>query len=174
MPPPDPWTEFAQTLREGMVKSGIFKDDLVSTAIEKLKARFNHIDNLTFMGALQNGQTLTLAEKRKLGLSSRKKYDAGFLAFIDFKNLKGRDPRDVYGAVFSAAWFLTKRRMDLARIRMNGLFKAVDILILDDCSVVKNAPKKYAIADVPDLPLPGCTVECCRCIYIVGEMIDFE
>jgi hypothetical protein len=155
-----------------MVNCGIFKSDLIEIAIEKIGARFTHIDDLTCMNALDDGRILSLEEKKKLGLPSRKKYSEGFIAFINLTNLHGRYPNDIYSGVFMAAWFRIKREMALAKMKALGRCKSVDVLVSDDCLAIKGMPKRYGIDDVPELPLPNCTVDCCRCSYILGE-IDF-
>jgi hypothetical protein len=151
-----------------MAKAGIFRPDLIELAIQQIGSNFSHIDDLTCSNALDKGRSLSAEEKRRFGLNVRRKYSDGFISFIDLQSTNGRCPNTIYRNLYMTAWFSTKRKIELARMRQSGVFKTVEILAVDDCSALRGKAKIYAIADTPALPLPGCDVNCCRCSYIVG------
>ncbi|MEJ0044475.1 MAG: hypothetical protein WDM81_20640 [Rhizomicrobium sp.] len=162
------WPELERNLREGMKRSGIFKPEMLESAIEKIKANFSSIDNLTCFDALKRGRELTLAEKRGLGLNSRRKYLDDFISYIDLAGLNGGCPNVIYQDVFMDAVLRTGRAADLERMKAAGVKK---VELLDayggmGCSAVWRARKTYEIAEAPTLPLPHCDLDYCKCSYI--------
>jgi hypothetical protein len=168
--PGEHWVEYEKNLRENLVESGLFKSDFIDSAILKIKDKYKYFDDLTYMNALDTGRVLSLEEKKKIGLPTRRKYFEGFIAFIDVKNLHGRCPRSIFGNVLSRAWFRTHQAIELAKIKASPYVKTVKILVVDDCSAIEAAPKTYATNATPILPLPGCDAACCRCSYNIDDI----
>jgi hypothetical protein len=164
------WLEYEKNLRETLIRSGIFKSELIESAIQKIKYKYKYFDDLTYMTALDTGPILSLDEKKKIGLPTRRKYFQGFVAFVDVEKLCGRCPRSIFGNALMRAWFRTHQAMELAKIKANPYIETVKILVVDDCSAIRSVPATYTTKDAPILPLPGCDADCCRCCYNVDSL----
>jgi hypothetical protein len=60
---------------------------------------------------------------------------------------------------------ITDSQPQLIPIKELGFIKQVKIVSLGDCGKIKRAQKLYNIAEVPELPLPGCNAPFCLCGY---------
>jgi hypothetical protein len=90
---------------------------------------------------------------------------------IDSKEI---DPDEIISNIYYQNFHKVGRRRDLLRMKETGIKK---VRIEDcgderDCKAIKRFRKIWPIDEVPELPLPTCKADYCRCTYIAHNIFD--
>jgi hypothetical protein len=111
---------------------------------------------------------LSLEEKKALGLNSRQKFSREFIDALSEKGMSHPDPKDILKVIYLKHFHSIHRKYELLRMKRIGIktVKIEDCGDERDCKAIKRLKKVWPIDEVPELPLPGCTAEYCRCTYI--------
>jgi hypothetical protein len=87
------------------------------------------------------------------------------------KGIKEPYPKEIFKNIFYKNFHKIHRKYDLKDMKNCGITK---VKIEDcgddrDCNAVKRLKKIWAINEVPELPLPQCKADYCRCCYIAAD-----
>lgn len=154
--------------------SGYFKAEFLPVLSEKIKSNTHF--GYGYIDPFNKEDCLTLEEKKALGLNTRRKYARELINGLTKKGLAAEDPNDLLKIMWLANSNKVSRKYELQRLKDEG-FKYVKILNCNDerdCAAVKHCKKRWLIDEVPELPLPKCDAEYCRCTYIADEKELFE
>ncbi len=136
----------------------------VPEMMEKLMGGHKSFDRVPNAKALEGETALTVEEKKKLGLNTRMKYTHAFLNFFAAEKLKGSEPKSTISCIILNAFHKASREADIKLFRAQGFIKQVKIECDSDaCTQVHRLKKIHGLESVPDLPLPGCKEDFCRC-----------
>ena len=116
------------------------------------------------MDAPYTGNVLSKAEKQGLGLNTRMKYTAGFVAFFDAAALRIIEPKSTLADMQLDAFHRASRAFDLRKFKTFGFVKEVRVNAINGCAKTSKLKKKYQLDEVPELPLAGCDT-LCLCYY---------
>jgi hypothetical protein len=152
-------------LLEGTISaSGYFRRETIPMLMATLKsgtapyARFN-------MDAIFKGDSfLSVEEKRSLGLNTRMKYSRRFLEYWNPASFQKIEPKSTLSCMYYGAFHRVSRKNAIESYKKLGFVKTIRIHP-DDCAQIKQAKKRHPIDRVPDLPLPECNAEFCRCSF---------
>jgi len=94
--------------------------------------------------------------------------------FLSETGMKQPDPKRLLEIMFYRNFHSVGRKYELANLRVLGI-KTVKILDCGDdrdYKTIKRFKKVWPIDQVPELPLPGCTAEYCRCSFIANNVLE--
>ncbi len=147
-----------------MSASGYFKEEKIPELIATLNSGTAPYDRLNLETVFKGDSYLSVEEKRSLGLNTRMKYSQSFLDYWDPASFQIIEPKGALLCMYHDAFHRVSRKRALESYRKLGFVRTVRIHP-DDCATIKRAKKLYSIDGVPDLPLPGCDAEFCRCWF---------
>ena len=149
--------------------SGFFKTEFMPILTEKIrdisKVGYGYED------PFDKTDCLTLEEKKALKLNTRKKYAREFINGLTEKGIAEASEKDFLQNMFLQNFHQVSREYDLKRMKADGI-KYVEILDCGDerdCKAIKRLKKHYPIDEVPELPLPQCKADYCRCSFIADQ-----
>lgn len=163
------YTEIAEQTIVAAKSSGYFKQEALSIISEKI--RENTRPGYGYIEPFDKADCLTLEEKKTLGLNTRRKYARELINALTEKGLAVENPNDLLKNMWLASFHKISRKYELQHLKDMGL-KYVQILDCNDerdCKAVKRCKKRWLIDEVPELPLPHCDAEYCRCSYVADE-----
>jgi hypothetical protein len=154
--------------------SGYFKPEkmhLVSEKIMKISQPY-----IAYSDPFNYNDCLSLEEKKNLGLNTRQKFSREFIETLSEKGLSHPNPKDILKIIYLKHFHSIHRKYELLHLKSIGLktVKISDCRDERDCKAIKRLKKTWLIDKVPELPLPGCTAEYCRCSYIMDEKTMFD
>lgn len=164
------YAEVADTTITEANESGFFKDEFLPILSEKIKS----ISKLGYgySDPFDKTDYLSLEEKKFLNLNTRAKYSRELINGLTEKGiLEAGKNKDFVKVMFLRNFHKISRKYELLRLKELGLNK-VAISNCDDerdCKAIKRLKKHWNIDEVPELPLPQCTADYCRCMYIADE-----
>ena len=160
--------EVINLLEAAMRTSGFFRTEKIPELVSKLRSGSSPFARVNTIAAFEGGQILSVEEKRALGLNTRMKYSRELIECFVPTSLKTIEPKSVLENMHVGAFHRVERKRELLRFRELGFVKQIKIIPCgdeDDCSKIKRLRKIHDLDKVPELPLPGCTAPCCRCMY---------
>lgn len=163
------YTEIAEQTIVNVNISGYFKSEFLPIIAEKV--RKNTIPGYGYTDFFNKEDCLTLEEKKELGLNTRRKYSRELINALTKKGLTAENPNILLENIWLAAFHKVSRKYELQRLKDLGV-KYVQILDCNDerdCKAIKKCKKRWLIDEVPELPLPNCNADYCRCSYIADE-----
>ncbi len=112
---------------------------------------------------------VTLEEKKKYGIKTRQKINK---RFFDLLSEKGKHQdyilKDLRNMFYSSKHFIFNK-YEIIECKSLGIREVKISCCNDDrnCPYIeKYRNKKYPIDEAPELPLPECTADFCRCMYL--------
>lgn len=169
------YKEIAEKTIEQIKDSGYFKDEFIPVLSEKIRAS---TQDGGYPNVFNKEDCLTLEEKRALGLNTRRKYPRELINNLTPKGLESENPNALIENIWQSNFNIwqsnfnkVSRKYELNRLKALGLKYVVidDCGDERDCKAVKHCKKRWPIDEVPELPLPGCDAEYCRCMYVADE-----
>jgi len=160
--------EVMSLLQTAIRRSCIFRDEKIPGLIAKLRSSSAPFARANTRVAFEGGDTLSVEEKRALGLNTRMKYSKEFIEYFSPSVLKTIEPKSTLENMHLNAVNRVARKRDLHRFKEVGFVRQVRIVPIgngQDCEEIKRFKKIHNIADVPELPLPGCSAPFCLCMY---------
>jgi hypothetical protein len=160
--------EIMRLVEAAIGSSGVFLPEKISYLMEKLRSGFSPFTRVNTKSASEGDVTLTVAEKKALGLNTRMKYSKAFIDCFDPSAFNRIEPKAFLENIHLDAFHRVSRKNDLRKFRQIGV-RTVEILDVGDagdCSKIKRFKKVHNFDEVPELPLPGCTAPYCRCMYL--------
>lgn len=149
-----------QSLRE----CDLIIPEKIPEMMEKLTGGHKAFDRVPNAKAIEGKTSLTVNEKKALGLNTRMKYTHAFLEFFVTEKLAGSEPKSIVSTIILNAFHKASREAELKEFRAHGFIKQVKINCDPDaCPQVKRLKKIHGIDAVPDLPLAGCKEDLCMC-----------
>jgi hypothetical protein len=173
-PTPEMWKaeledneEVMRVLEAAVRASGHFRTEMIPDLISNLTRGTKPFARLNTRVVFGSDDFLTVDEKRRLGLCTRKKYSRRLISYFNPACLGTIEPKSLLENMHLDAYFRIARKRDLIRIREMGSCRQVRIVPLGvrDCTAIRRFKRVHDIDDVPGLPLPGCDATCCRCEY---------
>ena len=150
-------------LERRIVSSGFFKQERVGNLIAVLKSGYVPFGRVNSHIAFK-GDPLTVEEKRRLGLNTRRKYSRQFIDYFRPESLKNIEPHSVLESMHLDAFHRVSRKKHLRRLKGLGFVTHVKISADTECNRMSSS-QSYPIESVPELPVQGCTAPYCRCMY---------
>lgn len=118
------------------------------------------------------GAPLSADEKRALGMRANAKVGSGF---VEALTAKGREaPMDA--PFLLVQYVMHQESLKRHRESGEGDFQMELVAVKDDrtCDAARKRDGEiFNVDDVPELPLPDCDAEYCRCIFVVVAPDDF-
>jgi hypothetical protein len=154
---------------EYLLNSAFFKQDKIPEILKRIRDTDEYSNNI-----FSYDDCLSLEEKKSLGLETRRKYPREMLDFMTDLGLKHDDPQGIISNIYYQADHKIQRKKELDRLKAAG-FKTVKIEDCGDqrdCKAIKRLKKVWPIDEVPELPLPNCKADYCRCTYIAHNIFD--
>lgn len=154
---------------ESLVKASFVRKESIPTLLELFKKHSGPGLHFSFDRLFKNDPSISLEDKKKLGLNTRKKYSSRLIEIIVFEELQDRCPKELLEGLYLNAWHKIHRQEELKRMKSVGV-KQVRILDCGDerdCKKIKRAKKIFPIDEVPELPIEGCNASYCRCSYVM-------
>lgn len=149
--------------------SGYFKPEFLPEITKKIREKT--LIGYGYIDPFDKENCLTLEEKKALNLNTRRKYSRELINALTEKGLAAENPNDLLKNIWLGTSFKISRKYELQRLKALGL-KYVQISNCNDerdCKAIKRCKKRWLIDKVPELPLPGCNAEYCRCSYAADE-----
>lgn len=151
-------------------ESGFFKEEFIPILSEKIK----NISKVgcSYLDPFDKTVCLTLEEKKSLNLNIRAKYSKELINGLTEKGiLEVGNNRDFVKNMFLRNFHKVSRKYELKRLKEMGIKKVVLLDCNDerDFKAIKQLKKHWNIDEIPELPLPQCTAEYCRCMYIADD-----
>jgi hypothetical protein len=122
-------------------------------------------------------ELLNLLKEMDAWGNNRRNIPNEIINYLSEEGLKQINSKEIISNIYYQNFHKVGRRRDLLRMKQTGIKK---VKILDagderDCPMIKKMEEKsWPIDEVPELPLPGCTAEYCRCEYIMDEESMFD
>ena len=159
--------EVLHLLEASIIKSGLFRAEKIPELMEHLRSESVPFGRVNTAAAFDGDVLLTVEEKRALGLSTRMKYSKRFIEYFEPSALKENEPKSALSSIHLDAFFRVSRKKELFRMKENGILKVKIVPTGDalDCKLIKRFKKIHNIEELPELPIPGCDAEYCRCYY---------
>lgn len=151
-------------------KSGFFKKEFLPLLLKRIQSTCKV--GYGYLEPFDKTDCLTLSEKRALNLNTRAKYSRELINGLTEEGLlEIRKNKNFIKNMVLGNFHKISRKYELLQLRSLGIKKVVILDCCDerDCSAVKQLKKHWNIDEVPELPLPQCTSEYCRCMYIADE-----
>ncbi|WP_258181376.1 hypothetical protein [Burkholderia multivorans] len=147
--------------------SGFFVPEKIPELVSKVRGNIGLFQRSSTDGATRGGEPLSVEEKRALGLNTRMKYTREFIEFFRPEVLPTIEPKSLLAGMQDAVSFEVSRRRTLMRfLRVGGGFVTVEPFgDPDACAAVKRLRRRLPLEEVPELPLPKCDADVCRCTF---------
>lgn len=158
--------EIAEQTISALEASGYFKADYLPVLADKIRERT--VPGYRYSDPFDKKDCLTLEEKKKYGLNTKRKYSRELINGLTEKGLATEDPNELVKNTWLANFHKVSRKYELEKLREMGV-KYVKILHCNDerdCKAIKLCKKRWPIDEVPELPLPNCNSPYCRCMYL--------
>ena len=157
-----------QTIMEA-TKSGFFLNEFLPCFSEKIRS-ISKV-GVSYKDPFDKTDCLTLEEKKGLNLNTRAKYSRELINGLTEKGLEAAKNQYFIENMFYRNFHKVSRKYELEHLKELGLKY---VLISDsnddrDCNAIKALKKRWLIEEVPELPLPQCNSEYCRCMYLPDE-----
>jgi hypothetical protein len=161
--------EIAEAIIQDIAGSGCFKEEKLSIVNARIKKMVR--PGYGYSDPFSLDDCLSLEEKKALGLNTRQKYSREFIEALSEKGLSHPDLKDILKVVYLKHFHSIHRKYELLRMKRLGIktVKIEDCGDERDCKAIKRLKKRWPIDEVPELPLPSCTAEYCRCTYISDQ-----
>lgn len=161
--------EIAERTIKMAQESGLFKDGFIPVLAEKIRtiSRVGY----GYSEPFDKTDCLSLKEKKDLKLNTRRKYSRELINGLTEKGIEAVAEKEIVKTMFLQNFHKVSREYDLKRMEADGI-KYVEILDCGDerdCKAIKRLKKHYQIDEVPELPLPQCKADYCRCSYIADK-----
>jgi len=143
-----------------LIESGKYKDSIESLINKNIDMPFN---------AINEGNQLTLDQKKELNINSRKKYGDRYIQSLTTNGLNKDASVDFFKNSYYQAFGIASRKFEISQIQKKGITKCRIAFCNDerDCDAIKKYGNKvFDINSVPDLPLKECTAAYCRCMIV--------
>lgn len=166
--------EIAENTISAVENSGFFKPEFLPVLSEKI--RENTQIGYGYIDPFDKTDYLTLEEKKALCLNTRRKYSRELINALTEKGLSSENPNELLKNIFQQNYHKVFRKYELDNLKAMGI-QYVEILDCNDerdCKAIKRLKKRWAIDEVPELPLPQCNAKYCRCSYIADEKELFK
>lgn len=150
-------------LENAIISSGYFVPTKIPELMSIIRGSTRPFARLS-MDAAYAGDVLSKAEKQALGLNTRMKYTAAFVAFFNVTSLRTIEPKSTVANMQIDAFHRACRTFDLRKFKRLGFVKEVRIKAIDECRKSNKIKKKYRLDEAPELPLEGCDT-LCLCYY---------
>jgi hypothetical protein len=166
--------EIADSTITDIEESGFFKIEKSSIIAEKIKRitrpGYGYSDPFSYEDCL------TLDEKKQLGINTRLKFSREMFDVLTEIGIKHPNPKELIKNIWLKNFHKIHRKYDLERLRELGLktVRIEDCGDERDCKAIKRIKKIWSIDEVPELPLPNCKAEYCRCSYIMDDESMFD
>jgi len=160
--------EVMKLLEASIVASGYFRTEKIPELIAILRSGSIPYGRTNTKVAVDGDSLLNLEEKRALGLNTRMKYSKKFIGYFNPSAFKTIEPKATLECMHLDAYHRVCRKKQLLSFKKLGFVKQVKIVPVGDfldCKRIKRRKKVYNIDEVPELPLPGCDADFCRCAY---------
>ena len=143
--------------------SGFFKAEKIPELMAKLRGASVPFGRIDTSAAFGGEGILTVAEKKALGLNTRRKYSKTFVEYFDPSAFKTIEPKAFLECMHLDAFHRVSRKKEPLSLKKLGFVKKVKIH--GDCERMKQFKKMHRIEEVPELPLPGCNAPFCPCWF---------
>lgn len=143
-----------------LLDSGRFETNVESLVHKYKSAPFN---------VITDGKLLSLDQKKELGLNSRKKYGENYIKILTQKGFSDNASVDFFANSYYQTFGIASRKFEIEKIKKSGITKCRISSCNDmrDCEAIKKYGNKvFDVNHVPELPLPECTAEYCRCMIV--------
>jgi hypothetical protein len=157
--------ETMKLLEASILGSGFFRLEKIPALMASLRDGAVPFGRTNTRIAFEGDTVLTVPEKRALGLNTRMKYSRTFIECFEPAALKSIEPKATLECMHLAAFHRVSRKKELLRFNGLGFIRKVKVIPLGQCRQIKLAKKIYSLAEVPELPLPGCDAPFCMCDY---------
>lgn len=159
--------EIADSFMAEAEKSGWFKQAFLPILSERMQI----VSQVGISHLFNTEDSLTLEEKKGLHLNTRAKYSRELIDGLTAKGLVAAQNNDFIKNMYLRNMHKVARKYQLIELKEAGLQYAKIESCGDerDCKTVKYIKKRWLIDEVPELPLPQCKAEYCRCMYIADE-----
>ena len=164
------FAEIAEKTITDAKESGFFKEEFIQFLSEKIKSICKI--GYGYSDPFDKKDCLTLEEKKSLNLNTRAKYSRELINGLTEKGiLEAGKNKDFVKNMFLRNFHKVSRKHELLRLKDLGIKKVTieDCCDERDCKAIKRLKKHWNIDEVPELPLPQCTAEYCRCMYIAED-----
>lgn len=153
-------------IRAELTASSHVRPDTLETLMAMIDARHEAFGRIKRDESGLDADTLTVAEKRALGLNTRMKYRRDFIACFEPASLATIEPKAYISDLQLNAFHRAARRDGLSGLRKLGIDEVELRCVGDgrDCAAARR--RVYRIDEAPELPLAGCDARYCRCTYI--------
>ena len=150
-------------------KSGYFKNDFLPYFSEKIRSVSKV--GFSYRDPFDKTDCLTLEEKKRFNLNTRAKYSRELINGLTEKGLEAAKDQHFIENMFYRNFHRVSRKYELEHLKEMGLKYVVISNSNDvrDCEAIKNLKKRWLIEEVPELPLPQCNSEYCRCMYLPDD-----
>jgi hypothetical protein len=164
--------EIASSTITDIETSGFFNTDKLSFIAEKInritRPGYGYSDPFSYEDCL------TLDEKKQFGINTRLKFSREMFDALTEIGIKYQDPKEIIKNIWYKNFHKTHRKYELHHMKCLGI-KTVKIENCGDerdCKAIKRLKKVWPIDEVPELPLPNCKADYCRCTYIAHNIFE--
>ncbi|CAR53267.1 hypothetical protein A8E25_28990 [Burkholderia cenocepacia] len=159
--------EVTRLLQSRIEASGLVVPGKIPELMTKLRGNIGLFQRTSIAGATQGDEPLSVGEKRALGLNTRMKYTREFVEFFRPEVLPTIEPKSALAQILDAVSFEVSRRRALTRFRKagGGLVTIEPLGDPDACAAAKRLRRRLPLEEAPELPLPTCDADVCRCAF---------
>ena len=148
-------------LMEGFLLLGnCFKPERVPELVGKLKACSLKLGYIVYTAF--EGEPLPLAEKKRLGLPTRKKIPSDVPQYLTEEGFKMDYAMELKGAYINAT-MTSARRQEIASMKRNG----TEWMRVAGCKTYEKGI--FRVDAPPQLPCPGCQRAFCYCFFMPAD-----
>ncbi len=160
------FNEIAEKIIIEATESGFFKKDFLPYFSEKIRS-ITQV-GFSYRDPFNKNDCLTLEEKKNLNLNTRAKYSRELIDGLTEKGITAAKNQNFIEDMFLRNFHNVSRKCELEQLKETGLKYVIISNCNDerDCKAVGLLKKRWLIDEVPELPLPECNAEYCRCIYM--------
>ncbi len=155
--------EILQLLEERIIASGFFRVDKIPELMAKLRGASIPFGRTDTKIAFSGDETLTVKEKKALGLNTRMKYSKTFIEYFDPSAFKTIEPKATLECMHIDTFHRVSRKKELLDMKKLAFVKQVKIH--GECESIVRFKKIHRIEEAPELPLPDCDAPFCPCWY---------
>ncbi|GHV28088.1 hypothetical protein AGMMS4952_10950 [Spirochaetia bacterium] len=159
------YKEIAEATIESVKQSGFFKPEYFPKISKMIQEKA--LPGCHWHDPFSYEDCLSLEEKKTIGLNTRQKYSREMVETLTELGLRHENPKRILEILYYRNYHKICGKYELIRLRRVGI-DTVEILDCNDerdCQAIKKFKKVWPIDQVPELPIPGCNAEYCRCCY---------
>jgi hypothetical protein len=158
-------------IEKAIIDSGLFKAEASKWILEIILSNLDKGSKVIDLAVRTDGELLSLEEKRQHGIRANAKVSNQYLLSLTAEGKK--DP--IRAAITVVRRILHKRSLqkqkeDILRTEKLGTEMESEFMCARDDRTCKSAlaldGKRFAKDEAPDLPLPDCDAEYCRCLFL--------